>query len=733
MARWDPATGTSVEAIRALAEGHHSDPFSVLGSHEVGGTRVIRVMVPGARGVEILAREDGRPLARLASGHAEGFFAGPCGAPGPYVLRIEWPDAVQETEDPYSFGTLLGDLDLHLIAQGTHYELGRVLGAQVLVVEGVRGVRFAVWAPNARRVSVVGDFNVWDGRRHPMRLRHQAGVWELFVPRIGPGERYKYELLGPDGRVLPQRADPVARASEAAPSTASVVARADPFRWTDDSWLERRASRQAPDAAISIYEVHAGSWLRIPEEGNRSISYAEMAERLVPYIAGLGFTHVELMPIMEHPFGGSWGYQPLGLFAPTGRYGPPEDFALFVDRCHEAGLGVILDWVPAHFPTDVYGLARFDGTALYEHADPREGFHQDWNTLIYNLGRNEVKGFLIASALEWIERFHIDALRVDAVASMLYRDYSRRPGEWIANRHGGRENLEAIEFFKHLNSIIAHRCQGVVTMAEESTAWPGVTAAPEQGGLGFSYKWNMGWMHDTLHYMREDPIHRRYHHNLMTFGMIYAYSERFILPLSHDEVVHGKGSLIAKMPGDSWQRLANLRAYFGWMWGFPGKKLLFMGGEIAQEKEWNHDSSLSWELLDAPGHRGVQTLIGDLNRLYVREAALHATDGDPHAFAWALADDAFSSVYAFARRGPDGTLVLVVSNMTPVLREGYRIGVPVEGWFSEVLNTDAAIYGGGNRGNGGGASTERAPERGLPQSLALTLPPLSTLVLRWSP
>jgi 1,4-alpha-glucan branching enzyme len=731
--QWDPAAGTSVEAIRALAEGRHPDPFGLLGCHSVEGKRIVRAFAPGARGIDILAREDGRLIGSLVRGHADGFFAGPIGESGPYAMRIEWPEAIQETEDPYSFGLLLGDLDLHLIAQGTHYELGRVLGAQAMTIDGVKGVRFAVWAPNARRVSVVGDFNVWDGRRHPMRLRHQAGVWELFVPRIGPGERYKYEILDAEGHVLPQKADPVARASEAAPSTASIVARPGGFAWTDASWLEARASRQSGEAPISIYEVHAGSWLRIPEEGNRSVGWTEMADRLVPYVSGLGFTHVELMPIMEHPFGGSWGYQPLGLFAPTGRYGSPEDFATFVDRCHEAGIGVILDWVPAHFPTDVYGLARFDGTPLYEHADPREGFHQDWNTLIYNLGRTEVKGFLIASALEWIERFHIDALRVDAVASMLYRDYSRKAGEWVPNRYGGRENLEAIEFFKHLNSIIEKRCPGVVTMAEESTAWPGVTARVEDGGLGFTYKWNMGWMHDTLHYMQEDPIHRRYHHHQMTFGMIYAYSERFILPLSHDEVVHGKGSLVAKMPGDRWQRFANLRAYLGWMWGFPGKKLLFMGGEIAQEREWDHDSSLSWELLDDPAHRGVQALVRDLNRTYTSEPALHATDHDPRGFEWLVPDDEETSVLAFLRRSPDGAMMVVVSNMTPVVREGYRVGVPVEGSFAELLNTDAGVYGGSNLGNGGGAWTQGVPHRGHQQSLALTLPPLSTLMLKWTP
>jgi 1,4-alpha-glucan branching enzyme len=688
--------------------------------------------MPGALSVEVLARETGQALTRLQLVHPGGLFSGRLDQPAPYRLRIQWPEAIQEMEDPYSFGLLLGDLDLHLIAQGTHYELSYVLGAQPMTIDGVPGVRFAVWAPNARRVSVVGDFNNWDGRRNPMRLRQEAGIWELFIPRLGPGERYKYELIGPHGQLLPQKADPVARSSEAAPGSASIVARSEPFPWTDGAWMNTRATRQTEDAPISVYEVHPGSWLRLADEGNRSLDWTELADRLIPYVSGLGFTHIELLPITEYPFGGSWGYQPLGLFAPTGRYGTPEDFAEFVNRCHEAGLGVILDWVPAHFPTDVWGLAQFDGTALYEHQDPREGFHQDWNTLIYNLGRNEVKGFLIASALHWVERFHIDALRVDAVASMLYRDYSRREGEWIPNRYGGRENLESIEFFKHLNSIIAHRCHGAITIAEESTAFPGVTKPAEEGGLGFTFKWNMGWMHDTLHYMEQDPIYRSYNHGAFTFGMVYAYSERFILPLSHDEVVHGKGSLIRKMPGDEWQRFANLRAYLGYMWAHPGKKLLFMGGEIAQEREWNHDASLSWELLDNPRHSGIQRLVRDLNHIYAAEPALYGTDTDPACFEWAVVDDHVNSVFAMLRIAKDGgSIILAVSNMTPVPRTGYRIGVPKAGLWHEILNTDAETYGGGNMGNGGVLHTEEVWTHRYPVSLALTLPPLSTLLLRW--
>ena len=726
----DAMSGVAPEAVDALVHGQHGDPFSILGPHAVGGGRSIRAFLPGASGIDVVAREDGSRLGTLDLVHPSGLFAGLVQSTGPYRLKIRWPEAVQETDDPYSFGLLLGDLDLHLLREGTHYELSRCLGAVAMAVEGVPGVRFAVWAPNARRVSVVGEFNSWDGRRHPMRLRREAGVWELFVPRAGPGTRYKYEIIGPHGGLLPQKADPVARASEAAPSTASIVARSDPYDWTDGDWKAKRAARQAIDAPLSVYEVHAGSWFRVRDEGNRSLTWRELADRLVPYVEELGFTHVEFLPIMEHPFGGSWGYQPLGFFAPTGRYGAPEDFAYFVDRCHARGIGVIVDWVPAHFPTDVWGLANFDGTALYEHQDPREGFHQDWNTLIFNLGRSEVKGFLIASAMEWLERYHVDALRVDAVASMLYRDYSRKAGEWVPNQYGGRENLEAVEFFKHLNSMVANREPGALMIAEESTAWPGVTTPVEQGGLGFDLKWNMGWMNDTLRYMEKEPIYRSYSHNLMTFGMVYAYTERFMLPLSHDEVVHGKGSMISKMPGDDWQKFANLRAYYGWMWTFPGKKLLFMGDEIAQWSEWNNDVSLDWALLDAPAHKGIQSLTADLNRLYGSEPALHATDADPAGFRWAVGDDTQNSIFAFIRQTADQrSQLLVVSNMTPVPRHDYRIRVPKPGTWHEVLNTDAVVYGGSGVGNGGGVTTEPAVhDEGV--SLSLTIPPLATIVLR---
>lgn len=729
--RADLLVGLDPGALDALVDGRHGDPFSVLGRHRMGDTTIVRALFPGALGIDLLHRESNAVLSCMEPVHRGGLFAACIDSHASYRFRISWPDAVQETDDAYSFGMLLGALDLHLLSQGTHYNLGRTLGAIPMEVEGIAGVRFAVWAPKASRVSVVGDFNSWDARRNPMRFRHEGGIWEIFIPGLGSGERYKYELLDAAGNMLPQKADPVARASEAAPATASIVASNEPFNWSDHEWMSARSSAPKLDGAMSIYEVHLGSWLRIVEDGNRSLDWVELSQRLVPYAKKLGFTHIELMPIMEHPFGGSWGYQPLGMFSPTGRYGTPEDFAYFVDRCHNCQIGVILDWVPAHFPTDIWGLARFDGNALYEYEDPREGFHRDWNTLIYNLARNEVRGFLIASALEWLEHYHVDGLRVDAVASMLYRDYSRQDGEWIPNRYGGRENLEAIEFFKHLNSIIHGRCPHAVTMAEESTAWPGVTRSPEEGGLGFDFKWNMGWMNDSLSYMGEDPVHRRYHYGTMTFGMIYAYSEHFVLPLSHDEVVHGKGSILGRMPGDAWQRFANLRVYYGFMWAHPGKKLLFMGSEIGQPAEWDHDGSVVWDVLDLPEHAAVQTLIRDLNCIYIREPALQFGDIDPSGFEWAVVDDAENSVLALLRCSADqSTWLMAVSNFTPVPRHGYRIGVPRQGIWREILNTDAREYGGSGLTNGE-LWTEQHSAHGRDASISLVLPPLATMFLRW--
>jgi 1,4-alpha-glucan branching enzyme len=714
----------------ALVAGRLTDPFGYLGPHEGEHGRIVRSFQPGAHAVDVIARKDGALLGQLTPIGTEGAFAGPVSSDAPYRLRVHWPETVQETEDPYTFGLLLSDLDLYLFSEGRHWNLAERLGAAEMEIDGIIGVRFAVWAPNAMRVSVVGDFNTWDGRRHPMRLRHSAGVWELFVPRLSAGTRYKYEIVAPSGEVLPQRADPLARATERPPATASIVARPFKMRWSDDDWMRSRAAHNAKTAPISIYEVHAESWLRPDGDAHGMLDWNGLAEKLIPYAADLGFTHIELLPIMEHPFGGSWGYQPLSQFAPSARFGEPQEFASFVDACHRAGLGVILDWVPGHFPNDSHGLGHFDGTALYEHADPREGYHQDWNTLIYNYGRREVQGFLIASALFWLETFHVDGLRVDAVASMLYRDYSRKAGEWIPNRYGGRENLEAIDFLKRLNNTIAERAPGAITIAEESTAWPGVSAPVSAGGLGFSYKWNMGWMHDTLAYMGKDPSHRKWHHNEFTFSMIYAYSERYVLPLSHDEVVHGKGSLYGRMPGDAWQKLANLRAYFTFMWTHPGKNMLFMGGEIGQKHEWNHDGQIAWDLLNDPGHAALQRLVGDLNRLLSGHPQLYARDDEPEGFAWTIGDDRENSVFAFERRAPGEPPLLVVLNMTPVPRRHYRIGVSRAGTWRELLNTDSRLYGGSNLGNAGEVHTTPVPAHGHPNLLDLLLPPLAALILK---
>ena len=717
-------------AAAALLAGRLDDPFALLGKHAGSDGSVVRTFQPGAERVTLVARDGGKELAVLDEA-GPGFFTGSYDGAAPYLLRITWPGGTeQETEDPYGFGAVLGDLDLYLFAEGRHLDLARVFGAQPREMDGVAGVAFSVWAPNARRASVVGDFNNWDGRRHPMRLRHAAGVWELFVPRLGPGTRYKFEIAGADGSIT-QKADPLARQTEAPPATGSVVAAPADYRWTDGDWMAERKARQAPDAPVSIYEVHAGSWMKPEGEGgDRTLDWQGLSDKLIPYVADMGFSHVELLPIMEHPFGGSWGYQPLSQFAPSARFGRPEDFAAFVDACHRAGIGVILDWVPAHFPTDAHGLAMFDGTHLYEHADPREGFHQDWNTLIYNLGRREVSGFLLASALWWLEAFHVDGLRVDAVASMLYRDYSRKAGEWVPNEHGGRENLESVAFLKAMNTLIPERCPGAMTIAEESTAWPGVSAPVSAGGLGFDYKWNMGWMHDTLQYIERDPMYRRWHHGELTFPMVYAYSEKYVLPISHDEVVHGKGSLLAKMPGDRWRQFANLRAYLSLMWTHPGKKLLFMGCELGMEREWNHDASLPWELLDQPEHAGVQRLVRDLNALYAGEAALHARDTDPGGFQWLVGDDAQNSVFAFVRYGGDGPPMVVALNLLPDPQHDYRLGLPMGGEWREVLNSDAAIYGGANIGNGGGIQAEPHALHGQSHSAAITIPPLGAIVLR---
>jgi len=624
--------------------------------------------------------------------------------------------------------TLLSDLDVHLFREGTHQRLYRHLGSHVTSVNGQRGTHFAVWAPNARTVAVIGDFNTWSEANHVLAPRWDGcGVWEGFVPGVGPGDLYKYRVEASDGQVF-DKADPYARSSEAPPATASRVWQSG-YSWRDQSWLREREGRNALDANWSIYEVHLGSWRRVPEENNRSLTYRELAEWLPAHVRELGFTHVELLPLAEHPFYGSWGYQCTGYFSPTARYGTPDDLRHLIDELHAHGIGVILDWVPSHFPGDGHGLAYFDGTHLYEHEDPRQGFHPEWNSYIFNYGRNEVRGFLISSALYWIDEFHVDALRVDAVASMLYLDYGRRDGEWVPNRHGGRENLEAIEFLRDLNEAIYRDHPGVHTTAEESTAWPMVSRPASAGGLGFGMKWNMGWMHDTLGYFARDPVHRRHHHGEITFSIWYAFSENFVLPLSHDEVVYGKGSLIGKMPGDEWQRFANLRLLFGYMWTHPGKKLLFMGGEFAQLREWNHDASLDWHLLDAPFHRGISDWIRDLNHALAREPSLTELDFESAGFQWIDHADAERSVLSYVRRDVTGRPVVVLLNLTPMPRANYRVGVPWPGAWREILNSDATRYGGSGIGNLGRVETAPVPAHGQFDSLIVTLPPLAVVVL----
>ncbi|WP_264479483.1 1,4-alpha-glucan branching protein GlgB [Roseobacter weihaiensis] len=719
------------DAARLIA-GQHGDPFSVLGLHEVDGKWHIRAYVPDADRIAAVDAKTGRNIASLtAVAGAPGLFEGVAARRKTrfaYHLRVQQGSAQWSMDDPYRFGPVMGALDEYLLGEGQHRKLWRVLGAHVMTHEEVAGTHFALWAPNAARVSVVGDFNTWDGRRTVMRRRGPTGVWEVFVPGVTEGAVYKYEILDARHRLLPHKADPVGFGAEHPPRTGSVVRDLSRYRWQDDTWMTRRAVTQRIDQPISIYEVHLGSWRRVPKEGNRPLSYEELARDLVAYVKDLGFTHIELMPVSEFPFDGSWGYQPVGLFAPTIRHGTADEFRALVEACHAAEIGVILDWVPGHFPEDPHGLGRFDGTALYEHADRKEGFHPDWNTLVFNYGRAEVSNYLTANALYWLQEHHVDGLRVDAVASMLYRDYSRKDGEWVPNKDGGRENYEAIAFLQRMNTEVYGEVPGIITVAEESTAFPGVSAPADTGGLGFGFKWNMGWMNDTLSYMAQDPVHRKHHHAKMTFGLHYAFSENFVLPLSHDEVVHGKGSLLGKMPGEGADKFANLRAYFGFMWGHPGKKLLFMGGEFAQGAEWNHDASLDWHLLDHPLHGGVQNLIRDLNRLYRDCPALYARDTDPGGFEWVAQNNADDSVLAWVRYGAEGAApVLVVSNFTPVARMDHRIGVPAQGHWVERLNTNADIYGGDGRGNLGGTDSEAVAAGGKSQSVALMLPPLTTL------
>ena len=710
---------------QSIARGRHGDPFAILGPHAARKNWVLRSWQPQAQSVEVIDRNN-EVIATMRRVHDDGLFEARMPLPiADYRLRLDENGHRHIIDDPYRFDSPFGDLDRHLMREGRQQELADKLGAHPREIDGVSGVHFAVWAPNASRVSVVGLFNGWDGRRHPMRKHPTNGVWDIFIPGLCRGDYYKFELLGSDGKLLPLKADPFARQMEQSPGNASIVY-ADDYAWQDNNWLEDRRESSTLDRPMAIYEVHLGSWRR--GDGNTQLGYRELAAQLVDYVAEMGFTHIELLPVSEHPFDGSWGYQPIGLFAPTSRFGKPEDFKYFVDCCHQQGIGVIMDWVPAHFPRDDFGLGRFDGSCLYEHADPRQGEHPDWGTLIFNFGRPEVVNYLIANALFWVEEYHIDALRVDAVASMLYLDYSREQGEWIPNRYGGNENLEAVDFLRLMNERV--HAAGAVTMAEESTSWPGVSHPVYLGGLGFSYKWNMGWMHDSLGYFGEDPVHRRYHHNKLTFGLLYAFSENFILPLSHDEVVHGKGSLIGRMPGDDWQAFANLRLYFCFMYAHPGKKLLFMGGEFAQRREWNHDSSLDWHLLDAPAHAGIQQLLRDLNRLYRQTAELYQQDFSSDGFEWIDCSDNEQGVIAFVRQGFDpGRTLLAVCNLTPVIRRDYRVGVPRAGRYRERINSDAEVYGGSGVGNLGEVDSAPIPMHGREHSLSLTLPPLTTLLL----
>ncbi|HZI44642.1 MAG TPA: 1,4-alpha-glucan branching protein GlgB, partial [Ilumatobacter sp.] len=695
---------------------------------------VIRTMQPAASHVEVVTPDGAAPMERRRS---EGLFEATLALDGrvasevDYRLRVHEGGEVREVVDPYQYGQVLTDFDLHLLNEGTHYRAWDKLGSHRIRIGGIAGVHFAVWAPNAQRVSVVGDFNRWDGRAHPMRKLVPAGIWEIFIPDLADGACYKYEVRTPAGHLL-DKADPYGRRFEVPPNTASIIWTEGDYEWGDDNWIRDRPSFNGwHDRPMSVYEVHLGSWRRVPEEGERYLTYRELADQMVPYVREMGFTHIELMPVMEHPFSGSWGYQVIGFFAPTSRFGTPDDFRYFVDQCHRYGIGVILDWVPGHFPKDRHGLAEFDGTALYEHADPRKGEHMDWGTLIFNYGRNEVRTFLMSNALYWLEEFHLDGLRVDAVASMLYLDYSRKTGEWIPNQYGGRENLDAVAFMQQLNTETHGRAPGTITVAEESTSWPAVSRPTYVGGLGFTYKWNMGWMHDMLEYVRQDPVHRRWHHGEITFSMLYAFTENFVLPFSHDEVVHGKRSMLDKMPGDLWQKHASLRALYGYMFGHPGKKLMFMGSEFGQWREWNYDSSLDWHLLDDRMHQGLRQWVQDLNHTYQREPSLHEVDFEGSGFSWIDCNDHENSVVSMIRKARDPQdFSVILTNFTPVPRPGYTIGVPAGGWYREILNSDSGIYGGSNMGNGGGVMTVDQPSHGFQHSLTVTVPPLGFVLLK---
>jgi len=723
--------GVPRDEIYRFVRGLHSDPFSVLGPHKVGDDVEIRVFLPDAHAIEVvLDREPDKPIAAERSDE-EGFFCATISVAErdvPYHLCVVKSDGSEErTRDPYQYGPIMGDVDLHLFSEGQHWKIYEKFGAHLRTIGDASGVYFAVWAPNAERVSVVGDFNDWDGRVNPMRKLLSAGVWELFLPGIKQGAHYKFEIRTQTGSVL-LKSDPFAFFNQHGKSTASLVYDLERYTWSDTEWMEARQKKNWPQSPISIYEVHLGSWRR--QEDNRQLTYLELADTLLPYVLEMGYTHIEFLPVAEHPFEGSWGYQVTNYFAPTSRFGPPDDFRHFIDKCHQSGIGVIMDWVPAHFPKDAHALAEFDGTGLYEHKDPRQGEHQDWGTLIFNYGRNEVRNFLIGNALFWLDKYHIDGLRVDAVASMLYLDYSRKPGQWVPNIYGGRENLDAIYFLKRFNEVCYECFPGIITIAEESTAWPGVTRPTYLGGLGFGFKWNMGWMHDFLHYMSIDPIYRKFHHSNITFSLLYAFTEHFILVLSHDEIVYGKRSLLSKMPGDEWQRFANLRMFLAWMYGQPGKKLLFMGGEFGQVNEWNHDTQLDWELLNLPRHDGLRRLVQHLNYTYKTESALWQLDDTYDGFDWIDFHDAENSVVSFLRKSRDGDLVAFVVNATPVVRYNYRLGVPESGFYREIINTDGETYGGSNVGNLGGVQSEAREWMGREYSILIHLPPLATVAFK---
>jgi 1,4-alpha-glucan branching enzyme len=724
------------DAILAVVEGRADDPFAVLGRHDVVAdgkpAQVFRTVQPGADHVDLLIGDRRWPMGRVHDALFEIVLPqDEREVPrAPHRFRIHEANSQREVDDPYRFGQILRDFDLHLFSEGTHYRAWEQLGSHRRLVGGVDGVQFAVWAPNAHRVSVIGDFNRWDGRVHAMRRLVPSGVWEIFIPGLPDGTCYKYEVRTSDGHLV-NKSDPYAQRFEVPPNTASIIWTTHAYRWNDEAWMQARTRAGGwHDRPMAVYEVHLESWRRDAAE-HRYLSYRELADTLVPYVREMGYTHIELMPVMEHPFSGSWGYQVIGFFAPTSRFGTPDDFRYFIDCCHQQGLGVILDWVPGHFPKDQHGLARFDGTSLYEHDDPRKGEHLDWGTLIFNYGRNEVRTFLLSNALYWLDEFHVDGLRVDAVASMLYLDYSRPHGQWIPNQFGGRENLEAVSFLQQLNTVTHGRAPGTITVAEESTSWPAVSKPTYVGGLGFTFKWNMGWMHDMLEYIRQDPVHRRWHHNEITFSMLYAFTENFVLPFSHDEVVHGKRAMLDKMPGDLWQKHANLRALYGYMYAHPGKKLMFMGCEIGQWREWNYNTSLDWHLLEYAEHRGMQQWVRDLNRVYREEASLFEVDFDGAGFSWVDCQDNENSVVSFQRRAKDPrdfTVTLV--NFTPVPRVAYRIGVPEPGYYRELLNSDAAIYSGSNMGNGGGVHSEPQASHGYEQSITVTVPPLGFLLFK---